>query len=510
MNRSLFPLSMLALAGFAPGFGCQGDFSHQGQGKHLIVTIPATADVGSPTRQLAVSVSQARSFPMRIEAHLPDGTLDTSYGGFVRVSVHPGTVPDLNARNVQLKAGVADHVTVPVIGAFGDAHIWAEDLGYEPADPSRVPPPQCSDGIDNNGNGLIDYPADPGCYAAIDDSEDGGSYSTGISETLFFELPRVSYVRGYDPQDNGNGNATFFPNEQVQVDTGWRGGTTYAFSTIVIRVSSTGFYAQDLQEDLAMPTGYGGVYAYNFSTPPLMRVCDRLQMLGGTSSDFYGFTELNYPTWQLEYWDPPQRPCMVPEPTLLTVADLQSPNRLWQLEATLVRVRTTGTMSVHIAQHFGPKDVPLVNGAYTPGPDASNCDFDHNGKINYNDPQEGPCGDACNGTSAAAPTDPECSEYSAFASQGDFQLIATDSATTAHTRIQGNGSAANGFDPVNGRGMPVGSFAGTVSYFSGGQQFTIEARCQDDIVMDPSAPPLPSDVACVHERTSLDPTPNSQ
>jgi hypothetical protein len=29
-------------------------------------------------------------------------------------------------------------------------------------------PPQCSDGIDNDGDGLIDYPADPGCASAAD------------------------------------------------------------------------------------------------------------------------------------------------------------------------------------------------------------------------------------------------------------------------------------------------------------------------------------------------------
>lgn len=30
---------------------------------------------------------------------------------------------------------------------------------------------QCSDGIDNDGDGLIDYPVDPGCSSAIDDDE---------------------------------------------------------------------------------------------------------------------------------------------------------------------------------------------------------------------------------------------------------------------------------------------------------------------------------------------------
>jgi hypothetical protein len=39
-----------------------------------------------------------------------------------------------------------------------------------PSDPSCVKP-QCSDGIDNDGDGLIDYPEDPGCYSPNADSE---------------------------------------------------------------------------------------------------------------------------------------------------------------------------------------------------------------------------------------------------------------------------------------------------------------------------------------------------
>jgi CSLREA domain-containing protein len=31
--------------------------------------------------------------------------------------------------------------------------------------------PACNDGIDNDGDGLVDYPADPGCSSALDDSE---------------------------------------------------------------------------------------------------------------------------------------------------------------------------------------------------------------------------------------------------------------------------------------------------------------------------------------------------
>ena len=131
--------------------------------------------------------------------------------------------------------------------------------------PNRNPPPQCADGIDNNNNGLIDYPADPGCYAPVDDTEDLGTYASGASQTLYFDLPRIPLVRGYDPADNENGNATLFPNTQVNIDTGWRGGSTYAFSTVVVGLSSVGFLrAGPADRRPNPPPGYGGIYAYNF------------------------------------------------------------------------------------------------------------------------------------------------------------------------------------------------------------------------------------------------------
>src|SRR5262245_44261333 len=51
------------------------------------------------------------------------------------------------------------------------------DLGPDPgctspSDNSEADPlPACSDGIDNDGNGLIDFPADPGCDSATDTLE---------------------------------------------------------------------------------------------------------------------------------------------------------------------------------------------------------------------------------------------------------------------------------------------------------------------------------------------------
>ncbi len=50
-------------------------------------------------------------------------------------------------------------------------------------DEYNAPTPQCSDGIDNDGDGLTDYPADPGCSSSSDDDE----YNAPTGGTVFSE-----------------------------------------------------------------------------------------------------------------------------------------------------------------------------------------------------------------------------------------------------------------------------------------------------------------------------------
>src|SRR6185295_5947312 len=117
--------------------------------------------------------------------------------------------------------------------------------------------------------------------------------------------------------------ATSFPHAQIQVDTGYRVDPKphFEFSTVVTRIASDGFYATDVADD----RGFTGVFAFNFNAPPGMRVCDRLLSFGGTSSDFFGFTEIGFPTWELEEWNPKDRKCMVPSPYAFRPGDLPIP-----------------------------------------------------------------------------------------------------------------------------------------------------------------------------------------
>ena len=512
-------LGALALAASA----CRSEFPTTHSSAVLTMDLK-DGDPGKATTLIPLNFSEPDTYTFDISAITPEGDIDTTFNGYVRISAHPGTISAVTGkgaegRNVQLKGGVAKGVAVEVLAAYGETHIWAEDIGYTPADPlpeAGVPQPQCADGVDNNGNGLIDFPTDPGCAYANDDSEDQGTYATGISQILYYASPRVADVRGV----GAGGSVTAFPNEQVDVDTGYRSNVTckngdappcYDFSVIVTRISQSGFYLTDISDK----RGFSSVYAYNFSAPPNMSVCDRLNSFGGTASDFFGFTEMNYPTWSLDEWrGPTERPCGVPEPHVFAIGDIQ-PNTgattlLLGLEASLVRVESNATTDVHVGMHFGAAHPVPPNYASTD--DASDCDLDGNGKVDFTvGTLEGTCSAACD-------SDPECSEYSNYIAETQFKLVVaqTDPGSGAVTygTLQGDVSAAAGsavdttttpvstlnFDPLADKGKTIAFFTGTLDYFSGGSQFTIQARCPDDIVLKGAA--LPSDRACVAIRSA--------
>lgn len=506
MKRSLLTLPALLAAGACVA-SCSSGFGTLTSQARLVVTIDS-GDTGN-VNKLPLAFTPAAPLTLSIKALHADGTLDDQYDSFVRLSVRPGTVYSVNGgdngRNVQLVNGVASGVIVPIVASYGETHIWAEDLGYVPVkDLARTPPPQCADGVDNDGDGTVDFPADPGCFASNDDSETGGTYAAGVSPVIHYQLPRISDVRGYSLN---SGTATAFPGEQVNMFTGWNDATTrFDFDVVVTRIASDGFYATDVQQQTSI--GYSSVFAYTFSAPTKLRVCDRLKAFSGTASDFFGFTEIGFPTWAVEYYDPAVRPCLVPDPTVLGVADLANTKALFRYESSLVRVlmtgkfeadgtcsKTTPGVCIHITKHFGAQHPAAP--AYTPGPDASNCDLNNSGKVDFGDANESACNTACT-------NDPECSEFSAFAGQSNFYVVVEDTVNGTQGHAQINGSSAPGFDPVTTKGAPIKSFTGTLRYFSGGSQFTIEARCSDDIVTDVNAQPLSSNGACVRPRTDLE------
>lgn len=507
-HRTHHSFALVSLAGLlaVSATSCTGDkFGRTRNPPRLVVDLDPAAKRGALDAPLTLVIDVPTTFRATIRAVTPSGDVDTSFNRYVRVSTKPGAIdpltgPDTDGRNVLLKGGVSVPVDVKITNAYGVTYIVADDLGYVPKDPLADPPPACANGIDDDGDGTVDFPADPGCAFANDDSEESGTYTEGVSAPIYFKLPRIADIRGLkcDPALGCSGNgATPFPREAIQVDTGWRDDGSFAFDTVVTRISADGFYVTDLGDLRGDPPGTAGfnsVFAFNFSAPPRMRTCDRIKTYGGTANEFFGFTQMNYPTWTLEEWDPARRPCLVPEPQRLTPDLLQSTAtpELLKRSANLVRVETApdGSQKLKVTPKFGPGDVPKTpGGLYAPSADASNCDFDKNGKITFDK------GNPENDCNAACAADPECTEWSNYVARSTFRLTVTDSNGNSGA-VQADASAAAQFDPVALKGQAIRSFTGTLGFFSGGAQFTIEVRCKDDITIDLKEATFVTDKAC--------------
>jgi hypothetical protein len=411
-----------------------------------------------------------------ITARSGTGEVDTGFNGFVRVSVNPGAVDSLagagvRGRNVLVQDGKAAG-TVRLQLVYGPARLWVEDLGYLPAPAGRKP--ACSNGKDDNDNKLIDFPSDPGCFAADDDTEDGGSYAAGVSPPVHYALPRISDVRGP--------SGTPYPYDAIEVKA------DPPQELVVTRVSSDGFYVTDVAPD-QMKAGFNSLFAFNFATPPFMRVCDRVSYLAGTANVFFGFTELSFPSYRLTYPHAGDT-CLVPEPTVIDPQLLADAPKMKALESSLGRIA-----GYRIGKFIGPA---LMKGN-KPAPGQSNCDFNGNGQIDYTTDLEGSCSNACT-------ADPDCSEWTEYSARSTFKMALGEGPNAA--MILANLSTAPGYSPTVHAGETITALTGTLRYFSGGSlNWTIEARCPDDLVCKGDGcqeKPLSSQVACVRLRSADD------
>ncbi len=515
---------------------CQGEpFGDVRARRRLAVELVPPSTPGTRTAPLPLTVNTANLFHVRITALAPDGSVDRSFHNYVRISAKPGAVERVDApgavgRNVLLDQGVSPDVAVSLANAFGTTYILADDLGYVPADPVAKPPPQCANGLDDDGDGTIDFPADEGCAFPNDNAEEGGGYAQGTSAPIFIQLPRVADVRGLVCDAAGacdGSGVTPYQKEQIIIDSGFHerpdGTEAFDFDLVVTRIAQNGFYVTDTKDTRGgeLPA-FSSIFAFNFNAPPRMRVCDRLKSFTGTANEFFGFTQLSYPTWTLEEWDPQRRPCLVPEPLILTPTLVKDATVMRRISGALVRAETfttpegTRERTALVTPKFGPADMARgQTGVFIPSADATNCDFNNDGRISFNLGPRGctatPCptgftcvSDACqtdeNVCQQTCADDPECTEYSNFITRGSFRITVRDAGGAA-AAVQADASALSSFDPVAFKGREVRSFSGTLHFFSGGSQFTIEARCPDDIILDLAKSPIPSDKACVFPRT---------
>jgi hypothetical protein len=447
----------------------------------------------------------------RITADAMDdaGNVDTGFNGAARVSVNPGAVSLVvqggvqQGRNLRFAAGHAEGEVV-LSEMFGATRLWVEDIGYVPAEAGQVP--TCSNGVDDDGDVVNDFPNDPGCAFADDMTEEPGTLLTGVSQAVEYELPTLAHVQGY-------GSTTPFKAVAVRIKA------TAPSQVVVTRVSSNGFFVSDLSEP-----EYGHMYAYNFNAPAGMRVCDRLTMLGGTASEFFGFTEITFPSYDVGLWNPGGaacaldsdctsgdycriggcQPCPIPEPAELSNGVLASDEEMEKLESGLVRIE-----QVTLPKKFGPGlGEPIPEDQWPPdardidkwtfGEDASRCDLNGDGIVDYEDPLETSCSNACS-------ADPECSDWHGFAGRGNYKVHRPGT----QIMLQINTGTAGGFEPLLHKGKTLAYVTGTLHNFSGGRlNWTIETRCAEDLVCDFDsacvAAIVPSNQACFSPPTEDD------
>ena len=369
------------------------------------------------------------------------------FDGWITILAEPGLVTELrgsetsgNHARIALADGEEARIGISIVLAYGRTRVWVVDEGYLPASGT----PACADGADNDADGRMDFGQDPGCTDGSDGSEEGGSCIVGVANPLFYVNPRVSDVQG-------SGTESPLMDRAVTIDRG---------RLVVTRISTEGFHVTDI--DPAAPAGgSNSLYVYNYQTPWHLRECDVVTNLSGIVGEFYGYTELQFPSWDV--LDPEGRvadpessaECPIPEPVVLTAVTADDWGVMEGLESALVRI---------------------VDGRI--GDTFRDCDLDRNGEIETMGPEDD-CRDACG-------DDAECTEVSQYRKYGQYSVI-----------LDGcRGAACTSLFVVTRDAVPefwadlhadevIPAITGTVKHFQYARPpWIVEARCPDDLVCD--------------------------
>jgi len=465
------------------------------------VTIPDGANRGAPSMPLAFS--DVHEYTVKIEALGRDGNPLANFNGTAQVSVNPGVLthlsgPGVAGRLVRLTNGVADGVTVRFVRSYGETRIFAEEQGYDLNDGSTTP--ACSDGLDNDRDGRVDYPADFGCAAPNDDSERGGSYSQGVSQPIFVGTPSIDDIQG-------PGTTAPLLNERVTVDTG---------TLVVTRISVAGFWVTDTSRVFCPREGGGmrrcasSLFSFNFRLPEGMRPCDRLSRLSGTVQEFVGTTQMAQPAWSIPaegLFSDQSGMCPIPDAVVLRpkamgempssapaleVLDMASiDDALEPLENALVRLQ-----NVVLAQNVGPMraNCNMAMGTCTFAPGQSNCDFTGDNVVDYDNPLEALCGNTCQKTAG-------CSEWTGWIRFGQMAVDFTaDQPANVQRFIISPREAISNFNPLNQPAPGVrATVTGTLKQV--GPNWIVEPRCTTDLVFEGMGTVAPANATCVQPRT---------
>jgi len=273
--------AIAAALALAAASTCERGFDGGSEGPLTFEVDITEGDAGTAQSPIPFS-SEPIELGLDIRAVDRDGELADWFEGTVHLDVAPrgrlargeGRPPE----EVTLSGGVAEGVPVHVERLHGDCSIWVEDVGTE---------------------------------------EEPGSWATGLSPTIRVADPTIRNVQETDLYLSSALKGDF-----LEVNLEGR-------IAVVTGVFPDGFYVTDTSEE-----GYlwSAAYAYTHSRPDV-ELGDRIAALSGTADEFYGFTELGFPSWRTE------GTADLPEPVLLT-ADLVDDNGAMEMyESGLVELR---------------------------------------------------------------------------------------------------------------------------------------------------------------------------
>ena len=275
-------LHIAACCGLALGAStCHISLAHVQLGPLTFEVTLVSGDAGTADSELAFGGTHEFTFNVRAVDH--DGTT-AAFNGPVRVAVAPnGRLTAGSPTVIQLVDGRVDGVVVGLEKIHGDVSVWFEDIADDddtPAAEERAP-----------------------------------SWATGLSPVVHVSNPSI---RGATLTDDIEASA--LEGDHVEVDV-------LARVLVATGTTQNGFYVTDLTEP-----SFGSIFVFTFSAPRGVEPGVQITQLSGTLEEFYGLTELAFPSYKVGL------EVGVPDPTGLTVSDVSDDLFMESLEGALVEV----------------------------------------------------------------------------------------------------------------------------------------------------------------------------
>lgn len=235
-----------AFLGLVIACGCQVTIEREQGTLPLSFKVETREETGTDESPLPYTTG-IRQFTLDVQAIDFQGESADWFDGEVFLDLAPrGRLANGQARSFMLTKGRAEGVTVQVQKIHGTSNIWVEDRGTE---------------------------------------QKPGSYATGLSPAIHVQHPTL-----YDVSQTENIESSSLNGDFVQINTTGR-------RLVATGIAIDGFYIVDIDE----PTdSFNAIFARTFSRPRGVEVGDIVSALIGTVEDFYGFTQLSFPSYKID------------------------------------------------------------------------------------------------------------------------------------------------------------------------------------------------------------------